>query len=205
MELPESVSVHSTALVESTDIGQRTRIWAFVHVHKNVHIGDDCNICDYVAIQPNVHVGSRVTLKERASIGEGVVIDDEAFIGPGVIMPNDTSPRSPRMLGVSEVQDRYANTENWLKKTTVKRGASIGTATVISPGITIGQFAMVIAGSLVTKDVEPYRMVAGMPARSIGWACVCGERLNSSENGYWKCDACSRNYSHSKSLGLTQA
>ncbi len=201
MNHPDSVSVHATALVETDDIGPGTRIWAFVHIGSDAHVGRDCNVCDYVVVQSEVHVGNRVTLKERATIGTGAHIEDDVFVGPGVWMPNDRSPRSPRMLGVPEVTARYGSQENWLAASRICRGASIGTGVIIMPGLTIRPYAMVGAGALVTKDVTSHRLVVGNPARAIGWVCVCGMRLQPSEEDSWKCE-CGRRFHLTDEGGL---
>ena len=171
MALPESTQVHPKALVDSEDIGERTRIWAFVHIEAGAHVGSDCNICDFAKIYSDVRIGDRVTVKERAIIGGGADIEDDVFISPSVVLPNDKNPRSPRMAGVAEVRRRYSSPDNWLGKTRICQGATLGTGAIISPGLTIGQYALVGAGALVTKDVPPFRLVVGMPARAVGWAC----------------------------------
>lgn len=197
----ESVFVHPTAFVETDDIGAGTRIWAFVHISKNVHLGMDCNICDGVAVQSDVYIGSRVTIKEHVVLGTGTHIGDDVFIAPLVVTPNDRVPRSPRMAGVPEIAERYSRQENWLAPSRICRGASIGTGVVIMPGVTIGSFAMVGAGALVTKDVAPHQLIVGSPARAIGWVCLCGVKLRQTENGFWKCE-CGRQFSLTDRDGL---
>jgi acetyltransferase-like isoleucine patch superfamily enzyme len=151
------------------------------------HIGRDCNICDHVYVEGGARIGDGVTVKNRVLIWDGVTIEDCAFIGPGVIFTND---RYPRSRGLIEVTDRYKDCRNWLTRTTVRRGASIGAGAVILPGLTVGRFACVGAGAVVTRDVEDHRMVAGNPARIIGWVCVCGARLNDR----CCCPQCERRY-----------
>ncbi len=192
MKIPDSVYVHPKALVESEDIGQGTRIWAFAHIRKGVHIGTDCNIGDYVMVDG--YVGNRVTLKDYCAIGLGIHIEDDVFIGPGAMTTNDPAPRSPRMAGVPEVTERYANMDNWLAETRICRGATVGAKVVIGPGVTIGAYAMVAAGTLVFEDVSPHRLVAGRAGRAIGWVCFCGKRLSQSQEQLWACE-CGRKFS----------
>jgi UDP-2-acetamido-3-amino-2,3-dideoxy-glucuronate N-acetyltransferase len=120
-------------------------------------------------------------------IWEGVVLEDYVFVGPGAVFTNDRYPRSRH---APEASARYRNKGAWLEPTMVKRGASIGAGARIMCGVTIGEYAMIGAGSLVTRNVPAYRLVAGSPARSLGWACACGQRL-----GEWlACRACGSRY-----------
>ena len=174
--LDPTVRVHPSAILDSTDVGAHTRIWAFVRLQPRCRVGDDCQICDHASIGVEAWLGDRVTIKEYAAIGQGTIVEDDAFLGPFVVTPNDNTPRSPRML-VPEVRERYANTENWLEHTRIGRGASIGTGAIIAPGRTVGAFAMVAIGAIVNRDVPPHRLVAGSPARAVGWVCFCGANL----------------------------
>ena len=103
MALPESAQVHPKALVDSEDIGERTRVWAFVHIAAGAHVGSDCNICDFAKIDSEVRIGDRVTVKEFAGIFAGADIEDDVFIGPSVVLPNDKNPRSRRMAGLFQI------------------------------------------------------------------------------------------------------
>jgi UDP-2-acetamido-3-amino-2,3-dideoxy-glucuronate N-acetyltransferase len=179
--------VHASALCESTNVGQGTRIWAFAHVLEGAVIGRDCNICDHAYIEGGARIGDRVTVKNQAMIWDGVAIEDDVFVGPGVVFTNDLYPRSARM---PEVVERYRRRDKWLSPTTVRRGASIGAGAVIVCGLTIGQYATVAAGALVTRDVPDHQLVLGRPARPHGWACVCGTVLDQS----LICHQCSRQY-----------
>ena len=141
---------HAQSLVESENIGNNTRVWAFAHILPGAKIGADCNICDHVFIENDVIVGDRVTIKCGVQLWDGLRINDDVFIGPNATFANDPFPRSKQPFTVMV--------------TTVKKGASIGVNATILPGITIGENAMVGAGSVVTKDVPPNTLVVGNPA-----------------------------------------
>ncbi len=182
-----SVFVHRLALCESKHVGEGTRIWAFAHVMEGARVGHSCNIGDHAFVESGAIIGDRVTLKNGTVVCEGVEIEDDAFIGLSVLFANDKSPRSPRM---SSVSDRYTDQPNWLLKTKVGRGATLGSGTVVLPGLSIGEYAMVGAGSVVTRDVPPHGLVVGSPARQVGFVCVCGKRLDEVRT----CGCCGRAY-----------
>lgn len=147
---------HPNALVETSHIGKHTRIWAFVHILPGAVIGEDCNICDHTFIENDVLIGNRVTVKSGVQLWDGIEIEDDAFIGPNATFTNDPFPRSKHHLG------SYA-------RTIVHKGSSIGANATILPGVKIGQYAMIGAGAVVTKDVPPYAIVVGNPARIKGY------------------------------------
>jgi acetyltransferase-like isoleucine patch superfamily enzyme len=167
------VFVHRTALVETEDVGKGTHVWAYAHVLEGAHIGKNCNIGDHCFVESNVVVGDNVTLKNGNMLWEGVTIQDGVFVGPHVFFANDLYPRSPRL---EQAHRRYSG-RTWLLPTLVKQGASLGAGAILLPGITIGEYAMVGAGAVVTKDVSPYALVRGNPARASGWVCQCGQPL----------------------------
>jgi UDP-2-acetamido-3-amino-2,3-dideoxy-glucuronate N-acetyltransferase len=142
---------HPAAIVETSQIGQRTRIWAFAHVLAGASIGDDCNICDGVFIEGGVVVGHRVTVKCGVQLWTGVTLEDDVFVGPNATFTNDPFPRS------RQPPAQYA-------KTIVRKGASVGANATILPGVTIGRNAMVAAGAVVTRDVPANSVVMGNPA-----------------------------------------
>jgi acetyltransferase-like isoleucine patch superfamily enzyme len=181
---------HPHALVESTAIGAGTRIWAFAHVMKGARIGRHCNIGDHAFIESGARVGDNVTIKNGVTIWEGVEVCDNAFLGPNASFTNDLCPRSPRFRAATK---RYADKRNWLLKTVVGEGASVGANATILCGITIGKFAMIGAGAVVTKDVPPFALVLGVPASVCGFVCECGQRLVFSENKA-RCPACGSRY-----------
>lgn len=167
------VYAHPTALVETQHIGHGTYIWAFTHVMSKVSIGSNCNIGDHCFIESEVAIGDNVTIKNGNMLWTGVVLEDGVFVGPHVFFTNDRHPRSPRL---PQARKRYRD-RAWLLPTLVKQGASLGSGAVLLPGITIGEFGMVGAGAVVTKDVAPYTLVSGNPARPRGWVCQCGQPL----------------------------
>ncbi|MCH9034351.1 MAG: N-acetyltransferase [Planctomycetes bacterium] len=185
--IESGVYVHPSALCESDDIGDGTRIWAFAHIMPGAVIGRDCNIGDQVFVEGGARIGARVTVKNQVMVWEGVTVEDEVFLGPGMIFTNDLYPRSARM---PQVADRYRCNENWLVPTTVGRGASIGAGAVILCGVTIGPYAMIGAGAVVVCNVSAHRLFVGQPAKAIGWVCGCGMRLDSS----LRCPTCGQSH-----------
>lgn len=162
---------HPTALVESDSIGAGTRIWAFAHVLPGAVVGRDCQICDHVFIEDGARVGDGVTIKNGVMVWKGVNLGDSVFVGPGVVFTNDPRPRSPRGPAgcVREENDR-------LVETRVEKGASIGANATILPGVRLGEYCMVAAGSVVTRDVPPFALVAGNPARIVGTVDEAGRK-----------------------------
>ncbi|MEX0825074.1 MAG: acyltransferase, partial [Pirellulaceae bacterium] len=149
-------------------------MWAFAHVMSGACVGDHCNIGDHVFVESGAVVGNNVTLKNHVMVWEGVSIEDDVFVGPGVIFTNDRFPRSARM---PEAKRRYSEKSNWLVETVVRRGCAIGAAATICPGLELGTYSMVAAAAVVTKNVEPYSLVMGSPARHVDYVCSCGQKL----------------------------
>lgn len=164
-------SAHPTAIVESTEIGHETKIWAFAHVLPGARIGSRCVVGDHCFVESGAVVGDRVTIKNHVCIWDGVTLQDEVFVGPNVCFTNDRYPRSPRMPLVHE---RYTHRDNWLAPTIVEQGCTIGGNATIVAGVRLGAFSFIAAGAVVTSDVEPFALVAGCPARQIGTVCRCG-------------------------------
>ncbi|OYT73064.1 MAG: N-acetyltransferase [Chloracidobacterium sp. CP2_5A] len=155
---------HPTALVESDRIGRGTRIWAFAHVLPGAVIGDDCNIGDHCYIESGAIVGNRVTIKNGVSVWDGVQLGDDVFLGPNVALTNDLLPRSRK--------------PDWVRYPTyIERGATVGANATIVCRARIGEYAMIGAGSVITRDVPPHALCFGNPATIRGWACRCGARL----------------------------
>lgn len=170
--LGASVQVHESAYVDDgAVIGAGTRIWHFVHVMGNTVIGERCSLGQNVVIMPTVKIGNNVKVQNNVSIYEGVEIEDDVFCGPSMVFTNVYNPRS----AVTR-KDEY-------RRTFVRRGASIGANATIVCGVTIGRFAFIAAGAVVRKDVPEYGLMAGVPARRIGWMSEAGYRLES--DGRW--------------------
>jgi UDP-2-acetamido-3-amino-2,3-dideoxy-glucuronate N-acetyltransferase len=164
---PAGVDVHPLALCEADEIGAGTRVWAFAHVMAGARIGERCNIGDHVYVESGVSIGNGVTVKNHSLLFEGVTLEDDVFVGPNTVFTNDRRPRAP---GVRD--------GNWeLVPTVVRRGASLGAQATVVCGVTIGSFALVAAGAVVTSDVPAHALVAGNPARRIGWVCRCCRTL----------------------------
>jgi UDP-2-acetamido-3-amino-2,3-dideoxy-glucuronate N-acetyltransferase len=156
--------VHPQALCESHNIGDGTRVWAFAHVMKGARIGKGCNVGDHSFVESGVTIGNDVTIKNGVSIWEGVEIGDKVFIGPNATFTNDIRPRS-----------KVYHAE--VSKTKVLEGASIGANATIVAGITIGRYAMIGAGAVVTKDVKDFELVIGCPAKHAGWVNEAGDSV----------------------------
>jgi acetyltransferase-like isoleucine patch superfamily enzyme len=163
----DAPQVHAHALCETTAVGPRTRIWAFVHVLNGASIGSDCNICDHAFIEGRVRVGDRVTVKNGVQLFDGVVVEDDVFLGPNCIFTNDLTPRA----AVKKPAES-------LSSTLVQRGATIGANATIVCGVTVGAHAFVGAGAVVIRPVPRHALVVGNPARQVGWVCRCGSRLD---------------------------
>ena len=191
----KDVFVHPTALVETEEIGQGTYVWAYAHVMESARIGKNCNVGDHCFIESRVVVGDNVTLKNGNMLFEGVTIQDGVFVGPHVFFTNDLYPRSGRL---PQARLRYSD-KTWLLPTLVRQGASLGAGAVLLPGITIGEYAMVGAGAVVTKDIPAYALVWGNPARITGWVCQCGQLLTF-EYETSVCAACGLAFSRDGSL-----
>jgi len=180
--------VHASALVETSEIGAGTRVWAFAHVMEGAVVGADCKIGDHSFIESGAILGARVVVKNNSLIWHGVTIGDDVFVGPNTIFTNVLAPRA-----------RYQTyPEDW-EKTEVADRATIGANSTIVSGIRLGYNCMVGAGSVVTKDVPDHALVFGNPARVAGWVCDCGQKLGED----LVCPDCERSYLQTES-GLAE-
>jgi UDP-2-acetamido-3-amino-2,3-dideoxy-glucuronate N-acetyltransferase len=176
--------IHNSAIVdEGAVLGSDTKIWHFSHVMGGAQIGEGCSLGQNVFVANQVKIGNRVKIQNNVSIYEGVVLDDFVFCGPSMVFTNVKNPRSafPR------------NTSNDYLRTWVQEGASIGANATIVCGTTIGKWAFIAAGAVVTKDIPAYAIVAGVPGRIIGWMCECGARL-AFEDKHANCTDCAKAY-----------
>ncbi|CAM4332541.1 acetyltransferase-like isoleucine patch superfamily enzyme [Paenibacillus endophyticus] len=168
---------HEYALVETDKIGEETRIWAFTHILSGAEIGRNCNINDHTFIENDVVLGDNVTVKSGVYIWDGVRIKDNVFIGPNVTFTNDLNPRSKQYPKEFE-------------KTIINEYASIGANATIVAGNNVGKYAMVGAGSVVTKSIPNHTLWYGNPAKMQGYVCICGQKLNNT----YKCVTCLKEY-----------
>jgi UDP-2-acetamido-3-amino-2,3-dideoxy-glucuronate N-acetyltransferase len=184
---PTDYFIHESSYVDDgVMIGSETRIWHFCHILSGSRIGRECNIGQNVSIGPEVMIGNRCKIQNNVSIYKGVTLEDDVFCGPSMVFTNVFNPRAHiRRMGEA-------------RPTLVKRGATLGANCTIVCGHTIGAYAFVGAGAVVTKDVPDYALVAGNPARQIGWVCQCGEKLTSE----LRCLYCNDQYQRDGEAGL---
>lgn len=172
--------VHESSYIdENVTIGDNTKIWHFCHIQKGAIIGNDCSLGQNVNVSNNVIIGNGVKIQNNVSIYEGVIIEDDVFCGPSMVFTNDLTPRSKYPKGSS----------NFIK-TLVKSGASIGANATVVCGVTIGNWAFIASGSVITKDVPDYALMVGVPAKQTGWVCECGKPLDPK----LICSQCGRRY-----------
>lgn len=174
---------HESAIIdEGCSIGEGTKIWHFSHIMSNCTIGKGCNIGQNVVVSPDVILGNNVKVQNNVSIYTGVICEDDVFLGPSMVFTNVINPRSA------------VNRRNQYQKTLVKKGTSIGANATIICGVTLGEFSFIGAGAVVTKDVKPYALVIGNPARQSGWISEFGHRLHFDTNGIAICPESKEKY-----------
>lgn len=174
---------HETAVIDDNcNIGKGTKIWHFSHIMSNCKIGEDCNLGQNVVVSPEVILGKNVKVQNNVSIYTGVICEDDVFLGPSMVFTNVINPRSAIIR------------KNEYQKTIVKKGASIGANATIICGNNIGEFALIGAGSVVTKEVLPYALVVGNPSKQIGWVSEFGHRLEFNKLGFAICKESSEDY-----------
>ena len=164
--------IHESSYVDkNVQIGQNTKIWHFSHILSNTEIGDNCSFGQNCVVGPNVKVGNGVKVQNNVSIYEGVEVEDDVFLGPSMVFTNVINPRA------------FIVRKEEFKKTLLKKGCSIGANATIVCGVTIGEYALIGAGAVVNKDVKPYALMVGVPAKQIGWIDKAGNRLEFDEDG----------------------
>ena len=172
--------VHETSIIDdNVKIGDGTKIWHFSHVQSGAVIGKNCSFGQNVNVSNNVKIGNGCKVQNNVSLYEGVELEDYVFCGPSMVFTNDLTPRA-----------KYPKGAAGYKKTVLHTGATVGANATVVCGHDLGKWSMVAAGAVVTKDVLDHALVAGVPAKQIGWVCECGERL---KDGF-VCEACGRKY-----------
>jgi UDP-2-acetamido-3-amino-2,3-dideoxy-glucuronate N-acetyltransferase len=163
--------VHSTSIIdENVNIGQGTKVWHFSHVLSYTTIGDNCSFGQNCVVGPRVIVGNGVKVQNNVSIYEGVEVEEDVFLGPSMVFTNVINPRA------------FIQRKNEFKKTLLKKGCSIGANATIICGVTIGEYALIGSGAVVNKDVKPFALMVGVPARQIGWVGIAGNTLVFNDN-----------------------
>ena len=176
-------SIHPTSIVDDdVKIGEGTVIWHFSHIQSGAKIGSNCSMGQNVNVSNNVRIGNGCKLQNNVSVYEGVELEDDVFCGPSCVFTNDLTPRA-----------KYPKGRAAYKKTLVRRGASIGANATVVCGNTIGEWAMIAAGAVVTSDVPNHALMMGVPARIRGWVCECGDVLSDD----LVCNKCGRTYKES--------
>src|SRR5512133_2820918 len=176
--------IHESAYVdEGARIGAGTKVWHFCHVMSGATIGERCSLGQNVVVMNGTRIGDNVKIQNNVSVYEGVVLEDDVFCGPSMVFTNVNNPRS------------HVSRKSEYRRTLVRRGATIGANATVVCGSTLGEYAFVGAGAVVTADVPAYALVAGVPALRVGWMCQCGERLPASGEG--RCSACGSTYARS--------
>lgn len=178
----EDYFVHPTCVVdENVEIGKGTKVWHFSHILANTKIGEECVLGQNVMIGPDVQIGNRVKVQNNVSVYKGVTLEDDVFCGPSCVFTNVVNPRS------------FIERKDEFKETLVKKGATIGANATVVCGVTVGKYALIGAGAVVTKDVADHALVVGVPATQRGWVCRCGETLSFNQKNEAKC-ACGNEY-----------
>lgn len=178
-----SYFAHATSVVdEGAEIGAGTRVWHFSHIMSDCVIGENCNIGQNVFIASGVVLGNNVKVQNNVSLYTGVICEDDVFLGPSCVFTNVINPRSA------------VARKNEYKSTHVGKGVTIGANATIICGITIGEYAFIGAGAVVTKNVAPFALVVGTPSKQIGWMSAYGHRLHFDENGFASCKESGERY-----------
>ena len=182
--------VHQTADVDyRATLGPGTTVWHLAQIREHARLGNECIVGRGAYVGAGVIIGDNVKLQNYALVYEPAILEDNVFIGPAAVLTNDMNPRSVDVTG------KLKRPEDWhASGVVVREGASVGANAVVVPGITIGTWALVAAGAVVTRDVPGYALVAGVPARQIGWVGRAGERLTADGPHQWRCPRTSDRY-----------
>lgn len=176
--------VHETSFVDDdVTIGEGTKIWFFCHIQSGARIGKNCSMGQNVNISNNAIIGDGVKIQNNVSVYEGVVLEDHVFCGPSMVFTNDLTPRV-----------RFPKGNSGYKQTLVRHDATIGANATIVCGHELGSYCTIAAGAVVTSDVKPHALMAGVPAKQIGWTCECGLVLRKSDEDIYICPGCRRKY-----------
>jgi UDP-2-acetamido-3-amino-2,3-dideoxy-glucuronate N-acetyltransferase len=183
MSMKQDYFAHDTAVIdEGAHIGKGTHIWHFSHIMAGCRIGENCNLGQNVVVSPDVVLGNNVKVQNNVSIYTGVVCEDDVFLGPSMVFTNVTNPRSA------------INRRGQYAATLVKKGATIGANATVVCGHNIGEYALIGAGAVITKDIAPFALVVGNPSRQIGWVSEYGHRLSFDNDGLATCPESGQKY-----------
>ena len=189
MSIDFSAKIHHTSIIdENVSIGKKSVIWHWVHLSSNSKIGENCSLGQNVFIGRNVVLGNNVKIQNNVSVYENVFLEDNVFCGPSMVFTNVINPRS------------QVNRKDEFKKTYVERGVTIGANATILCGLRIGKYAFIGAGTLVTKNVKPFALMVGVPAKQVGWMSAYGEKIEFPDKGkkVWVCAKTNDRYEYSK-------
>lgn len=179
----ENYYAHESSYIDlPCNIGEGTKIWHFSHIMENCEIGKSCNIGQNVVISPNVKLGNGVRIQNNVSLYSGVICEDDVFLGPSCVFTNVINPRS------------FISRKEEFKNTLIKKGASIGANASILCGHTIGKYAMVGAGTVVTNDIPDYACYVGNPGKLLYYVCACGKKMDFNSDGEYHCPDCGKHY-----------
>jgi len=182
MDLKQDYWAHESAIIDSgAQIGPSTKIWHWVHVCAGARIGSNCVLGQNVYVGNRAAIGNNVKIQNNVSVYDDVTLEDDVFCGPSMVFTNVSTPRS------------HVSRKTEYHHTLVRRGATIGANATVVCGHEIGEYAMIGAGAVVTRDVPPYALMVGTPARRLGWMCQCGERLRT-KTGLVRCARCQNRY-----------
>jgi UDP-2-acetamido-3-amino-2,3-dideoxy-glucuronate N-acetyltransferase len=177
----DGVFIHESSYVDAgARIGKGSSIWHFSHIMSGAVIGERCNLGQNVVVMSRVRIGNNVKIQNNVSVYEGVVLDDDVFCGPSMVFTNVINPRS------------HVSRKHQYLTTHLQRGVTVGANATLVCGATLGEYSFVAAGAVITRDVLPFALMVGVPAKRIGWMCQCGERLPDSGDG--ACAACGSLY-----------